>query len=250
MTIDSRAVFNQSKIQLKGLTSNSVSTSGLQISAVTEALRELGFGALLPKLVVLLPAIIQGNIQSSASGVIQDPTGSAIGARVKPSQSGAGGASAAIYSKFLDLDPIPAIPQGASVFNTSTGPGKRVLHTYSPTFGGSPSTVEDCQTAVEQLANAYANALAACISAASPQGHLPGISPVNLIPISGRIFAGQFKDPALNHLHPSYSLTAIAIAQAELMRLNQTLLPITLYYHDSGVFTCAQQVVGAINVDD
>src|SRR5262245_22582152 len=101
---------------------------------------------------------VRGGVQDAPSGAIQDPAGSAIGSGRQPA---GGGASGAIYQKFTDLKPIPSIEPRSAIFNSTTGPGRRVLHTYSPRLTGSPGQSEDRRRVIEDLANAYANALAA-----------------------------------------------------------------------------------------
>ena len=192
-----------------------------------------------------------GAIQNAPTGIIQDPAGSAIGSGSAPS---GGGASGAIYGKFHPLDPIPAIKPGECIFNTAPA-GSRLLHTYSPnlsTLGLSPSHAKDCQTALEHIANAYANAyLAANDAAALPGGPLEHVSLLNLSPISAAIFAGPFKynfgkdskgNPIL-HLHPSYTLTALWIAQASLLAAPAPLMVSAIYFYDKAVFGALQEVM-------
>jgi hypothetical protein len=241
------SIFNSSHIKLEGLSTDYLSESGLQIDSPLQLLKALGYESTLKQLNAFRLTVIHGDIQNSQSGVIQDPAGSAVGVAEKPaSQFGVGGGSKAIYSTFKDLDPIPDIPMGASVFNTSSGPGRRVLHTYSPMLPGLPDRSQDCQTALQMLANGYANALNAANHPPTALAESGEAQLINLIPISGRIYAGAFRDSSLNHLHPSYTLTAIAIAQMSLLQSNQNLLQSTLYYHDLSVYSASLTVLEQI----
>jgi len=244
-------VFSSSKITLSGLDDSDFDENGLVVSAPKSLLRKLGYGDQLDALSGHPPTLVNGAIQNAPTGIIQDPAGSAIGTGMAPS---GGGASGAIYGKFHPLDPIPAIKQGESIFNTAPA-GKRLLHTYSPNLFAlslSPSLADDCQTALERIANAYANAyLAGNDAAALPGGPLEHVSLLNFSPISAAIFAGSFKynfgkdskgNPIL-HLHPSYTLTALWIAQASLLAENVPLLSSAVYFFDKAVFGAAQGVM-------
>lgn len=244
-------VFNSSKIALSGLDDTDFSENGLVVSAPKSVLQKLGYGDQLDALSAHQPTLVNGAIQNAPTGIIQDPAGSAIGSGSAPS---GGGASGAIYGKFHPLDPIPAIKPGECIFNTAPA-GSRLLHTYSPnlsTLGLSPSHAKDCQTALEHIANAYANAyLAANDAAALPGGPLEHVSLLNLSPISAAIFAGPFKynfgkdskgNPIL-HLHPSYTLTALWIAQASLLAAPAPLMASAIYFYDKAVFGALQEVM-------
>lgn len=233
-------------LKIQGLDAASLSHAGLVISPRT-ALVSLGYKDL-SSLASCAPKLINGDIQSAAHGIIQDPAGSAVGAMQDPAKlSGVGGASQAIYAAFPDLKPIPQIPVGASVFNSSTGAGRRVLHTYSPTLAGSPADVDDCQAAVEHIANAYRNALLCCNNPPAALSGSQDADVVNLIPVSGAIFAGPFRYHfASLHLHPSYTLVAIALAQLSLLQAGSPVLPATLYYHDQPVYAAAVPLLSEI----
>lgn len=243
-------VFNSSKITLSGLDDSDFSENGFVVSAPKALLRKLGYGDQLDGLSLHLPTLVNDGVQNAPTGIIQDPAGSAIGTGMAPS---GGGASGAIYGKFHPLDPIPAIKEGESVFNTAAA-GHRLLHTHSPNLSAlSPSLASDCQTVLERLANAYANAfLAGNAAAALSGGPLEHVSLLNFSPISAAIYAGPFKynfgkDSRGNpifHLHPSYTLTALWIAQASLLGDKLPLLSSTVCFYDKTVFGAAQGVVG------
>ncbi|MFM9950697.1 MAG: hypothetical protein ACKV1O_22360 [Saprospiraceae bacterium] len=244
-------VFNSSKITLSGLDDSDFSENGLVVSAPKSLLGKLGYGDQLDALSLHQPTLVNGAIQNAPTGIIQDPAGSAIGSGVAPS---GGGGSGAIYSKFHPLDPIPAIKQGESIFNTAPA-GQRLLHTYSPNLFAlslSPSLASDCQKALEHIANAYANAyLAGNYAATLPGGPLEHVNLLNFSPISAAIFAGAFKynfgkdskgNPIM-HLHPSYTLTALWIAQASLLAEQVPLLASAIYFYDKAVFKAVQAVM-------
>jgi hypothetical protein len=180
-----------------------------------------------------LPEIINVGVHKTPTGVIQDPAGSAVGSR---SLSG-GGASGAIYSAFGDLMPIPNMRVGAAVFNRSTGPGRRVLHTYSPR-----------SSALVTLATAYANAL---LAVAARGGEIGADGELcNLVPISGAIFAGEFRRERFfmtAHLDPSYTLVALVVAIAHVRGRGAALPPLTLCYFGADVARRAVEVRAAIH---
>ena len=68
---------------------------------------------------------------------------------------------------------------------------------------------------------------------------------LNLVPVSAAIFAGPFANAkyASAHLHPSYSIAAIALAAATLAKAGTTLPAMTLYYYPADVFADAQAVM-------
>jgi hypothetical protein len=182
-------------------------SEGLEIVRPLELLQQSGVNDLSRLVGLLQPD--PGAVQDAPSGAIQDPAGTAIGAG-KGGFAGARGASAAIYEKFPDLEPIPSIQPRSAIFNSSTGAGRRVLHTFSPTLSGSPQSSQDRRQALEDLANAYANAVEAFRDSAAALGEDGAL--LNLVPVSASIFAHAFKDPAYDHLHPSYTICAIALA--------------------------------------
>jgi hypothetical protein len=77
-------------------------------------------------------------------------------------------------------------------------------------LGGSPGSSKDRQQALEDLANAYANAVEAFRDRADALGEDGSL--LNLVPMSAAIFAHAFKDPTYNHLHPSCTICAIVLA--------------------------------------
>ncbi|PHI18356.1 hypothetical protein CEQ90_18440 [Lewinellaceae bacterium SD302] len=185
--------------------------------------------------------VVQGSVASAPDGVIQDPAGSAIGSGRKPA---GGGGSGAIYAHFPDLEPVPAIQETEAIFNSSDGPGGRVLHSYSPHLHGVPTDPADAQRALQDLANAYLNALRAKRDNTDSQLTDKDLQLFNAVPLSGRIFAGSFINSALNHLHPSYTVAALLLAQAEMLRAGETLRAVQLYYYDAPVAMEAKRVVG------
>lgn len=185
-----------------------------------------------------LPEIVHGAVQQRPHGVIQDPAGSAVGAR---SLSG-GGASGAIYAAFPDLRPIPNMAVGAAVFNRSSGPGRRVLHTHSPVLHGDPDDADARAAALVRLADAYANALTAVGDRADALG-ADGRT-CNLVPVAGSIFArafGRERLSAVAHLDPSYTLVAVIVAGAS-VRTDAPLPALTLCCFDADVAARAEIV--------
>jgi len=143
------------------------------------------------------------------------------------------------------LKPIPSIQPRSAIFNSSTGPGRRVLHTYSPSLEGSPRQSENRRRAIEDLANAYANALVAFGDRAGELGQDGTM--LNLVPVSAGIYCGQFTDPTLNHLHPSYTICAILLALGWWRSSGSSLPPLTIYFLKPDVFTAATKVVNLIS---
>jgi hypothetical protein len=181
-----------------------------------------------------------GGVQDAGRGAIQDPAGSAIGSS-RPSGAGASGA---IYAAFTDLEPIPWIEPRSAIFNAARGPGRRVLHTHSPRLSGTPASAADRHRVLEDLANAYANALEAFDRHAATLGS--DGSRLNLVPVAAAIFAGRFRHPALDHLHPSYTLTALLLAAAWFRATGCALPRLSMSFHASRVFDAACEVVGGI----
>lgn len=225
-------IFSGLKLKLSGISDTSFSSDGQQIIGISEVIKQCGFTNEIPGLKANLIKVIPAGVQDSVDGIIQDPAGSAVGA---PTLIGGGG-SGAIYNKFPDLKPIPSIAEGASVFNTSTGPGHRVLHSYSPDYSMKqdkvPSSVSDCNSFLQDLTNAYINAILASQDAVnddkSPNYQAKKL---NFVPLSGNIYAGNFLDNSLNHLHPSYTISAILLAQAYALKNSIPLLDTSLYYY-------------------
>ena len=182
-------------------------------------------------------SLIHGGVQTAPRGAIQDPAGSAIGSGRKPS---GGGGSGAIYGAFPDLAPVPAIQPRSAIFNTSTGPGRRVLHSFSPQLGQTPSDAEERRASLEAIANTYANAILAFNDRAPDLGADGTI--LNLTPVAAKIFAGGYKNPALDHLDPSFSIVALYLAVSELAGADTSIPALALYYFDAPVFAAAQTV--------
>jgi hypothetical protein len=230
-------IFSGSQVDIKGLDQNHFSSDGLQVLLIEDVIKKTGFSDVLDEIKAKSIKIEPNSVQSASTGIIQDPAGSAVG-QAKPS---GGGASGGIYKAFPDLDGIPKIGHGASVFNTSSGPGKRVLHTYSPEFSMEnlkPSITADCNRALTLLTNAYINAyLASADASADPTGNMHGTVLINLVPLSGKIFAGNFADKSLakeifevGHLHPSYTIASILLAQGYLFQNKDNVLDAALHY--------------------
>ena len=188
-----------------------------------------------------LPALRQGGVQTAPLGVIQDPAGSAVGSGSSPS---GGGASGAIYQAFPDLLPIPAMQPGDAVFNASPGPGRRVLHSFSPQLRGKPGVAADREARLGELATAFLNALAAMAERAPHLGDDGGL--LNLVPLSASIFAGAFRDPDLRHLDPSYTLAATLLAVDVALTRGISLVPMTLSYFDPEVLEAARECADSL----
>jgi hypothetical protein len=185
--------------------------------------------------------IVHGQVQFAATGVIQDPAGSAIGSGRKPA---GGGASGGIYGVFTDLDPIPSIAPRSAIFNTSQGAGQRVLHAYSPQLHGDPQAETDRRRALADIANTYCNSILAFNARHVVLGAHG--TQLNLVPVSAAIFAGPFKNPIYSnngHLDPGYTLAAICLAAATLIKGAHPLPKLVLYYYAADVLAAAQAIV-------
>lgn len=226
-------------IQIKATNATDFTPDGLVVAKPSAILATLGYtnvSAILDK----LPAIRRGGVQSAAVGVIQDPAGSAIGTGCHPS---GGGASGAIYGKFLDLQPIDNMAPRSAIFNRSTGAGRRVLHTHSPILDGKPTSEGARSRVLEDLSNCYYNALVAVnerSAALDKDGAL-----LNLVPVSASIFARAFRRNHYDapHLDPSYTLTAIMVAIGEMLKGNQIVVDLALYYFSADVYQDAVKLV-------
>ena len=213
---------------------------GLEIADPGELLQQQGLDQHGQLVGTLSP--VQGGVQNAPGGAIQDPAGSAIGSGRHPAGAGASGA---IYQKFTDLMPIPSIEPRSAIFNASTGPGCRVLHTHSPTLAGSPGQRDDRRRAIEDLANAYANALVAFADRAVELG--TDGSMLNLVPVSAGIFCGRFTDTTLDHLHPSYTMCAVLLALGWWRGTGASPPPLTIYFFKPEVFEAATQVLADLS---
>jgi hypothetical protein len=212
---------------------------GLEVQSPRELLQQLGITK--PSELVSALHPVHGAVQTAPQGVIQDPAGVAIEVGGDPKASGARGASGAIYSQFPDLKPIPPIQRGSAIFNSSTGPGRRVLHTYSPELKGSPESSKARQRALQDLTNAYANALEVFRERAADLGADGTL--LNLVPVSGAIYSREFIDSKYNHLHPSYTICAMVLALAWWRRSGPVLPSLTIYFYDKPVYNAANGVV-------
>ncbi|MFA5250482.1 MAG: hypothetical protein WC371_03645 [Parachlamydiales bacterium] len=154
-----------------------------------------------------------GQIAEEEHGVIQDPAGSALTSPNPPAQAGAGGASGAIYAKFQaqltqSLKKLN-LKKGASKFNPQA---PRLLHTHCHNFGNPEEFPEPTITkVVATLSDDYYKAIEAFCSADNQSGE----NTLNLLAISGSIFAGNFKNTNLNHLDPSITQIALTLAIAK-----------------------------------
>ena len=116
-----------------------------------------------------------------------------------------------------------------------------MVHTYSPQLQGSPQDRDDRRQAIEDLANAYSNTLEA-FRDGTPSLTADDLKLLNLVPVSARIYAGEFKMPApYDHLHPSYTLCALAIA-LNYWASSYAAPSLALYYNDPVVYADAQSV--------
>jgi hypothetical protein len=98
---------------------------------------------------------------------------------------------------------------------------------------------------IEDLANAYANALAAFSDRAGELG-ADGTT-LNLVPVSAGIFSGRFSDPTLDHLHPSYTMCAIALALGWCRGAGVFAPALTIYFFEPDVFTAAATVLAELS---
>jgi hypothetical protein len=240
-------------IAVQPLTATLVSSDGKEILDVKAAFAAWGYTNF-DAARAALPQIVQGGVQSAPTGAIEDPAGSAIGG----SFSGAGGGSGAIYAHFNGLpnpadhlQPIPKIAMGAAIFNTSSGAGRRVVHTYSPLLGSlRPLDEGDRGNALTQIANGYYNTIIAFDRRSTELG--PDGALLNLVPISAGIYAGSFAStkpswgPTLRHLDPSYTLTAVLLAIAQVLTDKQPVPTLSLYYFDAGPCADAAKLAKAL----
>lgn len=227
---------------IKDLKPDLFSDDGLEVLNAKAVMAELGLRCNL-NILSLINDIRQGGVQNAPNGVIQDPAGSAVGASEKPTDCGAGGASGQIYKKFTDLKPIPNMDVCSAIFNSSSGPGMRVLHTYSPQLEGSPKEGNARASALQNMSNAFYNAFIAFgeySEILEDDGKL-----INLVPISAAIFANKFitifnKDShQIRHLHPSYTITSILLALVYLEERGKKIPDISIYYYDKPVYGAA-----------
>jgi len=111
---------------------------------------------------------------------------------------------------------------------------------------GDTNDPANCQWVLQELANAYLNAYRAKHMVAGTPPTETDFDVFNACPLSGRIFAGKYKNTVLNHLDPSYTITAMLIAQAEANRAGEKLPTITLCYYDAPVYAEGVKVMATI----
>ncbi len=225
--MSSPPIFADAPIAVDRVDASHFSADGYRITDPAALLADLGVTQTVP--VPVRP----GGVQTAPAGAIQDPAGSAVGSGTKPAGSGGSGA---IYAAFGDLHPVPAMPETAAVFNSSPGPGRRVVHTYSPHLRESPDDAAARARVIQDVANGYANTIAAFDARSADLGADGQL--LNLVPIAAKIFAGSFKDPALDHLHPSYTLVAVQLAAARAARVPK----LAIWYFDPAVRAAADAV--------
>ncbi|WP_147125844.1 hypothetical protein [Shimia ponticola] len=233
-------------VQATAVDDSAVGDGGKEITDIKAVLTAFGVDPTQAK--SNLPTVVKGSVSHAPSGAVQDPAGSAVGAK----GFGAGGGSRAIYDHFNNLpnkvDHLEFIPQmdfGQSVQNDSQGEGKRVIHTHSPMLGGKPDIDLNRGRQLAAIANGYFTAMEAFNAADGSAGDV-----LNLVPISSVIFAGEFRTrkpgyPGNGHLHPSYSLTAILLAADAMVQAGATTPPMTIYYFDAGPAADAQAIAAA-----
>ena len=237
-------ISNSANVSINGLSDSFIDTQNKTLTNLKDLLVQSGYKSELDTLSKYLPAVLNKGVQSATSGVIQDPAGSAIGSGQFPK---GGGASGAIYNHFSDLKPIPRINPIEAVFNESELDGGRVLHCYSPYLNGSPNTLSDCTVALQALTNAYLNAFTA-IRLLPPTPGTPQIfREFGAVPLAGRIFAHNFKNNDLDHLHPGNTVASILIAQSEMIRAGKTVPKLTIYYFDKPVYKAAESVLAELS---
>lgn len=241
-----QSVSKSASVVLSGMTESHVDGTNKSLQNIHDLLVRLGYGAETGALAQALPRLLNAGVQGAANGVIQDPAGTAIGSGRFPA---GGGGSGAIYAKFVDLQPVPAINPCEAVFNESEQDGGRVLHSYSPHLQGAPDKLADCCAALQALANSYLNALQAERLLPPPPGTAEVFTEFGAVPLAGRIFARKFKNDALNHLHPGYTIASLLIAQAEMIRAGKTVPRISIYYFDRPVYQAAESVIKELTAD-
>ncbi len=194
-----------------------------------------------------LPEIVSGKgVQEAVKGVIQDPAGSAINSKSKPSGSGASGV---IYGKFKDLEPIPFISPGESKFNSTTGVGKKILHTHSYTLGGDPRNEIDRQKVLNNITDSYYNTILK-FNENKPNLQQQDQDILNLVPVSASIYAGDFAieegiEPynyKTKHLHPSYTMVALVKAIDKAIKYEKQIPKLYIYFYDSNVANNADEI--------
>jgi len=162
--------------------------------------------------------------------IIQDPAGSAIG---KEPPLSASGASGSIYNYFktsgAPLGKIQNIKQTCSI------PGKKingdiapVIHTHSPHGRNYPNK----ESFFNALVESYISAINEYEKYKSRHLRL------NLVPLSGNIYADKFEDKKLGHLNPSFTLLAISKA----MEQKKFREEVNLYYFNRNTAIEAEKI--------
>jgi hypothetical protein len=177
--------------------------------------------------------------------IVQDPAGSAIGTGSSPY---GGGASGAIYDRFHNenkLAPIPDISETNSIFgkykiDESNAP---IIHTHSPSADGSPAKKKYRTRFIKELATSYRDAINLWLRQINDDSEL------NLVPLAGSIYAGEFRDDinGSRHLHPSYTLISILLAVSNIdignaEKFKNYMSKIKLWYFEDTVYDEAQKV--------
>lgn len=186
--------------------------------------------------------LVIGSIADQPTGVIQDPAGSAIGTGFSPM---GGGLSGAIY-RMYQLDPIPHIEPGCAIMNSTTGDGKRILHTHSYQL----HNATDIWEATRKIADSYLQAIQVFIA----NVHVHGQNTLHFSAVSAAIFAGQYRNPLYNHLDPSVTQMALVHALATYESAYPAVLSeytFNLFYfgdpiHPTPLYLKAQQVQQAL----
>lgn len=201
--------------------------------------------------------IIPGSVSSivdAPAGAIQDAAGGAIGQI--PTPDIVSGVSQAIYAKFKGLRRISVMPENGVEFNKviddpnrTFDDSKRILHIHAVRLPGNPQNEADRLNVIDLLTTGYYNTISVFCR---DKGRLPEKDRkiLNLVPISGNIFAGAFKDPTLGHLHPSYTLVALYRAINKIKQnnvCNDGLPTINLYCYQENVAISAANIIRELN---
>lgn len=189
---------------------------------------------------------LDGKIEKyNPNKIIQDPAGSAIGTGTSPY---GGGASGAIYNRFNGsnrLAPIPEINVTESVFgrykiDKSIAP---VIHTHSPIAQGEAKRKKSRTGFIRKLAVSYRDTINLWLKQINDESEL------NLVPLAGSIYAGDFRDEMDGscHLHPSYTLISLLLAVSsinigDLDKYKNYMSKIQLWYYEDPVFEEAEKV--------
>ncbi len=80
-------------------------------------------------------------------------------------------------------------------------------------------------------------------------GTAEDFSEFGAVPLAGKIFAQNFKNTDLDHLHPGMTIASILVAQAEMIRAGNPMPKLSIYYYDRPVYKAAVSVLNALNMD-